>query len=150
MLIHIFQFIGAHIIYVNAHSDNFNSSHIKCTKLVVKNNITLLALMSAHLFLIHLKDWLNLASPTRGTSMSQLVRDYTSARSQSSDTHPGTKQNPCSAMFLPRKTWSPFGAGKITDFGIHPFTGCRRPSAVEGDRRMKRSSVIWDTRRIPH
>lgn len=36
------------------------------------------------------------------------------------------------AIFLPRKTWSPFGDGKTTDSGIHPLAGCRRPIAMEG------------------
>lgn len=46
-------------------------------------------------------------------------------------------------IFLPRKTWSPLGGGEITDFGIHPLPGRRKPTAMEGgDGRTERSGVI--------
>lgn len=50
-------------------------------------------------------------------------------------------------IFLPRKTWSPLGGSEITDFGIHPLPGRRKPTAMEGeDGRTERSGVIWDKR----
>lgn len=67
------------------------------------------------------------------------------------------RKNPCSVIFLPRKTWSPFGDGKIPGFGIHPLTGRRRPTAMEGDgkRRMElgsssSSSGVTRDGKIPH
>lgn len=48
-------------------------------------------------------------------------------------------------MFLPRKTLSPFGVGKMRDLGIHRLTGRRTPIVMEG-KGIKRSSEIWDGR----
>lgn len=60
-----------------------------------------------------------------------LIRDY--SRSQFVRAHGGNKALiiipiiPHAEWYLlPRKTWSPVGGGKITDFGIHPLTGRRR------------------------
>lgn len=102
------------------------------------------------LIVIHLKCWLNLPYPTQGISMCLLILTTNRPGHNSAARTEAEEQNPCSVIFLPRKTWSPFGDGKIPDFGIHPLTGRRRPSAMEGDSRMKRSPVIWDKRRIPH
>ncbi len=44
------------------------------------------------------------------------------------------KQNPCSVIFLPRKTWSPFGDGRVTGLGIHPLTGRRQKTDRGGGR----------------
>lgn len=48
-------------------------------------------------------------------------------------------------MFLPRKTLSPFGVGKMRDLGIHRLTGRRTPIVME-EKGIKRSSEIWDGR----
>lgn len=48
-------------------------------------------------------------------------------------------------MFLPRKTLSPFGVGKMRDLGIHRLTGRRTPIVME-EKGIKRSSEIGDGR----
>lgn len=80
---------------------------------------------------VYTLDWLNSECPSTG--LRQLIRDYTSNKVSYTRGHQPSKTT-CGAIFLPRKTWSPFGDGKTTDSGIHPLAGCRRPIAMEREQ----------------
>lgn len=78
-----------------------------------------------------------------------LGHNYAHGKYTKNNNKKAKQNNSLSITFLPRKTWSPFGVGKMRDFGIRQLTGRRTPIVME-EKGIKRSCEIWDRRRISH